>query len=142
IRAVQHHGSGQAIAESLKIAKRPGNFLFTRNFDELRVTFAGVRIADDYISAGKNLKGCDPGERNAWKLVLLDAPDNFAFGRDLDHSVPVTAANECVAVFQPQRREHFRAVSFGSVAGRARASGEIESVAPDDFALAVVLTND
>src|SRR5262249_40155903 len=101
-----------------------------------------VSIADDDVTAGKHLKRRNPRELDPGQFVLLDAPDDLAVGCDLDDPVAVAAANQRVAADQPQRRKYLGAVPFGAVAGRARATGKVESVTPDDLAFTVVFAND
>ena len=57
-----------------------------------------------------------------WSMLQTIFPSAIHF----EHAIVVAAGNHGVAVGEPDRAEHFGAMSFWSVAGRARPAAEIE----------------
>src|SRR3954453_18139014 len=122
-RYIQYHGSGKAVAKIRKVAQCPDHLLIAGDFEQLRVFFAGMRISNNQVAAGKKLKRCHPRQRDSLKLVLFNAPHDFSSGRDLNHPVTVAATDQRIAILQPKSREDLRTMPFRPVARRARATG-------------------
>src|SRR6266700_359413 len=124
----QHLSRGEAVAEMLEVLEGPDDFLVAGDFDELRDFRTGVAVAEDDVAVGENFQGSHPGERDAGKLIVLDAPDGLAFGGDLEDAVAVAGGDESVAAGKAQGVEDVVAVAFGAMAGRSRAAGKVELI--------------
>src|SRR5205807_6095933 len=119
----------------------PDDFLLAGHFEKLGVDFASMGIADDEVAAGKKFDRRHPRQRDSRELVLVNAPDDLAGGRDFDDPIAVAAGDERIAVLQTKSTEHLGPVSFRSVAGRARAAGQIERVTPHNLTVRIVFAD-
>src|SRR6266542_2801287 len=128
----------QVVAEIREILERPDDLLVARDFDELRVFRARVRVAEDQIAVRQQFERRHPRERDARQFFLINAPDDLARGRHLEYAVVVAAGDHSVAVRQPDGAEDRDAVTFRSVAGRSRATVQIHLVSPNHFSAAVI----
>src|SRR3954466_13476847 len=112
-------------------------------FDEQRLVFAGVAIADDVVAVGKDLERGNPGEDDAPQVLLVNLPDDLLLGRHYQNAVAVAGADERVPVREPQRGEALVAESFGPMTSFGFLAEERNLIFPNDFfALAVVLADD
>lgn len=54
--------AGEAVANEVPLVKFPDDFFVAGDFEDLRVVFAGVAVADDEVAVGEFLEVGGPGE--------------------------------------------------------------------------------
>lgn len=111
------------------------------DFNELRVVWSSVAIADEDISIGETFHASDPSQGNSRQVGLLDFPDHFLLWVDFQDTVAVAGSDESIAVGQPEGAEDRVAKRLWAVAGFAWFAEEGDVVIPDDSAGWIVLAH-
>ena len=74
-----------------------------------------MTIIDQDISAGQNLKRCNPRELYPWQVILMKAPDCLTGRSHFQNTVPIASPDQCIAVRQPNGREALIAKPFDAM---------------------------
>ena len=95
-----------------KTVVAPHHFLIACHFEELYRITLGVIAGDNRVAVGQALHTAGVVEEFLANILIGDAPHNLPLRVYLDDAISIRAANERVAIRQPNGRE--RPVSLGA----------------------------
>ena len=70
----------ESVAESLEVLESPNDLFVPRDFQHLRVRFAGVAVSDDDVAIRKDVQLSDPRKLDVRHFVVVDLPNDLALG--------------------------------------------------------------
>ena len=116
----------------------PDDFFVAGDLDDLRIVRAGVAVSDHEISVLPFLNRRDPGEGDAFEVILLQFPDNFFPRCHFENAVSVPGRDEIIAVLCLDRRKTLSAKRVGAMALFGFFAEEGNREFPDRFPVGIV----
>src|SRR5688500_6259907 len=94
---VEDVDGGEVVAEDGEVLEAPDDLLVAGDLDELWGLRTSMGVAEDQVAVWQGVERRHPGEGDAGKLLLLQAPDHFARTVHLDDAIAVAAGDDRVA---------------------------------------------
>ena len=84
---------GDVVAKVFEAVEGPHDLLgLGFEFNQQRLSFTSVAVADDVVAVRQNFQRRDPRQRDAGEVALFDLPDDLLVARDLNDAVSVPVA--------------------------------------------------